>query len=137
MMVEVSGQGMDRAAGSAHALRIRFGSEIVGPIDSINANAGTLVVLGQTVEITPTTVFDDSIAGGLAGLAERDVIEVHAQFNAGTGHYIATRIEAKPGATAVQAARAGHRNLDSTAKTFTIGERGDQLCGHRRRRLAG
>ena len=62
MMVEVSGQGMDRAAGSAHALRIRFGIEIVGPIDSINADAGTLVVLGQTVEITPTTVFDDSIA---------------------------------------------------------------------------
>lgn len=120
MMVEVSGQGMDRAAGSAHALRIRFGSEIVGPIDSINADAGTLVVLGQTVEITPTTVFDDSIAGGLAGLAERDVIEVHAQFNAGTGHYIAKRVEAKPGATAFKL-RGLVSNLDNTAKTFTIG----------------
>ena len=71
MMVEVDGQGLDHAAGSARALRIRFGSEIVGPINRIDSAGNSLVVLGQTVEIKPTTVFDDSITGGLAGLVDR------------------------------------------------------------------
>ncbi len=120
MMVEVDGRGLDRAAGSAHALRIRFGSEIVGPINSIDSAVNSLVVLGQTVQIKPTTVFDDSITGGLAGLAAGDVIEVHAQFNATSGHYVATRVEDKPGALVFKL-RGLVSNLDGAAKTFTIG----------------
>ena len=120
MMVEVDGQGLDHAAGSARALRIRFGSEIVGPINRIDSAGNSLVVLGQTVEIKPTTVFDDSITGGLAGLAVGDVIEVHAQFNASSGHYVATRVEDKPGALAFKL-RGLVSNLNTTDKTFTIG----------------
>lgn len=118
MMVEVDGSGV--AAGSGKALRIRFGSELVGPVASVDTAAGTLVVLGQTVEVQSTTVFDDSITGGLAGLAAGTVVEVHAIYDATSGHYRATRVEAETGATAYRL-RGTVANLNTTARTFTIG----------------
>jgi hypothetical protein len=120
MMVEVDGSQMDRAAGRGKALSIRFGSEIVGPAGSVSARADTLVVLGQTVRITATTVVDDSLVGGVAGLAAGTLVEVHALFDAASGSYIATRIEAEDSA-AFYKLRGVVANLDGGAKTFTLG----------------
>jgi hypothetical protein len=120
MMVEIDGVQVDRSTAQGRALRIRFGSEIVGPVNSIDVAAGTLVVLGQTVRTTATTVFDDSLAGGLAALAVGQVLEVHALFDAATGRYIATRIEAEDD-TSFYKLRGVIANLDTTAKTFTLG----------------
>lgn len=120
MMVEIDASQMDHAAALGKALRIRFGSEIVGPVDSVDAAAGTLVVLGQTVEIKPATVFDDSLPGGLAALTAGTVLEVHGLFDAATGRYVATRLEAKPGASFYKL-RGIVANLDTAAKTFTLG----------------
>ena len=120
MMVEIDASQMDHAAALGKALRIRFGSEIVGPVDSVDAAAGTLVVLGQTVEIKPATVFDDNLPGGLAALSAGTVLEVHGLFDAATGRYLATRLEAKPGATFYKL-RGMIANLDTAAKTFTLG----------------
>ena len=92
VMVEIDSDVIDELTHRAHALRIRFGSEIVGPVESVDPAAGSFVALGQTVEVRPATVFDDSLTGGIAGLAGHTV-GVHALFNAATGHYIATRIE--------------------------------------------
>lgn len=92
MSVEVDGNQVDHGKAVAKALRIRFGSEIVGPVAAFDAAAGTLQVLGQTVVVTATTVFDDSLTGDLAALAGT-VIEVHAQYDAATGRYTAWRIE--------------------------------------------
>lgn len=118
MMVEVDGAAV--AAGSGRALRIRFGSEIVGPVTAKDAAAGTLVVLGQTVAVTDTTVFDDSLAGGLAGIQVGRVLEVHALYDAGTGRYRATRIEDEDSATAYTL-RGQVSALDTAARTFVIG----------------
>lgn len=118
--VEIEGSEIDDAHATAQALHIRFGSEIVGPVDSVDATASTLAVLGQTVEVKPQTVFGDGLAGGLAALSAGTVVEVNALFNAATGHYVATRIEADP-AAAVFKLRGLVANLDTSVKTFTIG----------------
>jgi len=120
MMVEVDGAQMNRAAAQGKALRIRYGSEIVGPVGSVNLGAGTLVVLGQTVQTTPNTLFDDGLAGGLAALTAGTVVEVHALFDAASGHYVATRIEGEDSSSFYKL-RGVIANLDTTAKTFTIG----------------
>lgn len=132
MTVQVEAGVVTRAAGhaggsnspaanaSAAASRIRFGSEIVGPVGAVNSAAGTLQVLGQTVTVTSATVFDDSLVGGLAALAAGAVVEVHGIRDTATGATVATRIEPKAGATRYRL-RGAVAALDSTAKTFTIG----------------
>ncbi|MBX3607831.1 MAG: hypothetical protein KF788_21335 [Piscinibacter sp.] len=119
-MVEIESGRIDDSTGRAKALRIRFGSEIVGPVDSVDVAGSSLVVLGQTVEVRPETVFDDSLAGGLSALTAGVVVEVHALFDATSGHYIATRIEDKANALAFKL-RGVVSALDTTAKTFQIG----------------
>ncbi len=119
-MVTIEGGSIDRSNNTARALRIRFGSEIVGPVSAVDTTGRTLVVLGQTVEVRDTTVFDDSLVGGLAGITVGEVLEVHAIFDAATQHYVATRIEDKVGATEYKL-RGLVSALDTTAKTFQIG----------------
>ncbi len=120
MMVELQSSRPDDSTNRASASVIRFGSEIVGPIASVNAAASTLVVLGQTIEIKSNTVFDDSLTGGFAGLTSGQVVEIHALLDGTTGNYVATRIEDKVGATVFRL-RGLVSNLDTTAKTFSIG----------------
>jgi hypothetical protein len=120
MMVEIDAAQLNRAAAQGKALRIRFGSEVVGPVNSVDAGTGTLVVLGQTVRTTATTVFDDSLPGGLAALTAGAVVEVHALFDAASGSYIATRIENEDDSSFYKL-RGVIANLDTAAKTFTIG----------------
>ena len=69
MVVDVSGSDVSTATDgrrSATATSIGVRSEIEGPVSAINAAAGTLTVLGQLVQITPTTVFDHDLRGGPA-----------------------------------------------------------------------
>lgn len=120
MMVAIDATQVDRAAGSGQALRIRFGSEIVGPVESVDAAAGTLRLLGQTVRITTTTVFDDSLGGGLGALTVGRVLEVHALFDAASGQYVATRVEDDDDARRYRL-RGTVANLDTTARSFTLG----------------
>jgi hypothetical protein len=122
MTVEVLSDRVQVASdgASAAARHIRFGAEIVGPVAAIDLTAKQLTVLGQTVEVTDTTVFDDSLAGGLTKLAVDDIVEVHAQFNAANGHYVAKRIE-KEGQVNFFRLRGPVAQLDTTAKTFHIG----------------
>lgn len=119
-MVEIESGAIDDSTGRAKALRIRFGSEIVGPVASIAADNSSLVVLGQTVDLKPETVVDDSLPAdpqAWAGL----VVEVHALMDASTGHYVATRIEDKAGALLFKL-RGVVSGLDTTAQTFQIGD---------------
>lgn len=119
MMVEVDAKALNAAAGTGEALRIRYGSEIVGPVDAAPTATG-LVVLGQTVTITDATVFDSGLTGGLAAIKQGDVLEIHAQFDAATQAYRATRIESAAGATTYKL-RGTVANLNTMAKTFTLG----------------
>ena len=121
MSVQVVSSGIDRRSLSANASRVRFGAEIVGPVSAISAGTTpkTLTVLDQIVEIGATTVFDD-LPNGFASIKVNDVLEVHALFNSATGHYLAKRIEPKPGA-AVFKLRGIVADLNAGARTFKIG----------------
>jgi hypothetical protein len=120
MMVEVQSSRIDDASAKATAAVIRFGSEMVGRVDGIDPTKQTLTILDQTVEVKPETVFDDPASGGFAGIAAGQVLEIHALFDAPSGHYIATRIEREDGATVFKL-RGLVSALDTTAKTFQIG----------------
>jgi hypothetical protein len=120
MSVEVDGTALDAAKGTARALRIRLGSELVGPLTAIDTANGVLTVLGQTVKVTSTTVFDDSLAGGITGLDTADILEVHAQFNASDSTYTALRVEDAASATAYKL-QGTVSSLNTTAKTFVLG----------------
>jgi hypothetical protein len=78
------------------ATSIVFDDAVEGPVQSVDTAANTLVVLGQTVRITASTSFDDSIRlASLAGVAVADVVEVSG-LRQSDGSIEATRIEAKP-----------------------------------------
>ena len=67
--------------------------QVEGPIESIDPTAGQIVVLGQTVTIDASTVFDDRIApASIDGLQVGDLVEVSGLRDAG-GSIVATRIE--------------------------------------------
>ena len=91
--------GRRDGAGNCTADRIDFDDLVKGPVMSVNAAAGTLVVMGQTVLTDADTSFDDNIAGAsLAGLAAGDIVEVSGMRRA-DGDIQATRMEAKPAGT--------------------------------------
>ncbi len=122
MRVEIHGGAIsdDGTGPRAEASEIRFGSELVGPVSAVDAAAKILVVLGQTVVVTDTTVIDDRLAGGFAAISVGTVLEVHGTRDATTGTITATRIEPSAAAAGFKL-RGVVANLDPTAKTFTIG----------------
>ena len=123
MVVRVKGKPISRAGGVARADadEIKFGAELLGPIDSIDRTARTLVVLGQTVQITAATIFEENLTG-LSALAVGDIVEVHGSVDPVANRMTATRIERKDPAK-VQAFRIQGlvKSLDTAAKTFKIG----------------
>ncbi|MDP2006207.1 MAG: DUF5666 domain-containing protein [Rubrivivax sp.] len=119
MVVAVEAGVVNRGEASALALRIRLGSEVVGPVGGIDTAASTVQVLGQTVLVTTSTLFDETLSGGLAALTLGQVVEVHGILDPANGRIVATRIEAEDSAT-VYKLRGQLQNLDTTAKTFTV-----------------
>lgn len=121
MRVEIDSGRIDDSTGTARAHAMRSNGLVTGPVQGApDATAGTLTVLGQPVDVTAATVFDDSLAAGLSALADRAVVEVHGLRDAATGRIVATRIEAKPDAT-VYKLRGTVSALDTAAKTLRIG----------------
>lgn len=109
----------DFVAGNGVAESIRFGSEIVGPVGGIDLAAGHFTVLGATVSVKPTTVFDERLAG-LAALRPGDVVEVYGGFNAAAGAYTATRIELRTQASPYKL-RGAVTALDVVQRRFSLG----------------
>lgn len=117
MMVRVKGKANSRKADKTDSAdEISFGSELLGPIDSIDTATNTLMVLGQKVQITASTIFEDGLAG-LSALKLTDIVEVHGFVNPVDNLMTATRIESKPLATAFKL-QGKISNLSST--TFQI-----------------
>lgn len=123
MMVRVKGKPKNGDRADADTIEVR--SELLGPIDSINTSAtpNTLVVLGQTVQISASTVFEDGLAG-LPALSPGNIVEVHGFVDPVTHRLTATRIERKllvnVKAFKLQGTVKALVNT-STVKTFQIG----------------
>lgn len=100
------------------AILVVSNEAVEGPVESIDVNAGILVVAGQTVIVDGETGIDDSIPGGtLAGILVGDFIEVNGLTDS-HGQIRATRIEQGQGDIDVHGIVA---NLNTMAETFTIG----------------
>jgi len=108
------------ADGSSAATSIVYGSAIVGPVSAIDINAASLTVLGQTVDVLPTTVFEESLGGAIAALSVGDVLEVYALLDTATQRYSATRIERRAVAL-VYHLRGVVANLNTSTRSFTVG----------------
>ena len=105
---------------TASATKIQYASEMLGPLATVDRNAGLLTLLGQSVQIDPTTVFDDRLAGGLAALNVNQLVQVYALYDAATARYRATRVEPVDSASSYQL-RGAVAQLDTSGKTFRIG----------------
>ena len=123
MMVTVTGSAITRSTVTgdrATASAIVFGGELQGPISATTANPQTLTVLGQTVQITGSTIFDTtSLSGGFASLTVGNIVEVHGMVNPDDNTIQATFIERKsspPAFFKIQGRASNH-----VGQKFTIG----------------
>lgn len=122
VVVEVQGDDIVTPATglpTSNARSVVFRSEIKGPVTAVNTAAGTLTVLGQSVVISASTVFDLNLPNGLASVAVGQLLEVYGFVDA-NGVYQATRIEGEDSASAYKL-RGKLSALNTTAKTFQIG----------------
>jgi len=122
MVVEIEGDDIVRGSSKStcNASEIVVRSEMKGPVEAVNAGAGTLTVIGQSVVVTVGTVFED-ITGGLAGLSVGNLVEVYALLDPNTGVYAASRIERKTNLENYKL-RGKVAELNTGAKTFKIGD---------------
>ena len=119
-VVRVEGR-LDAGGTTGTATRISYDDDVEGPIQSIEPAADTLIVLGQTIKVGPSTSFDDRISPrSLAGLAVGDRIEVSGLVTAG-GVIEATRIELKSASSAVEV-KGTAGSVDTVARRFRIND---------------
>jgi Domain of unknown function (DUF5666) len=121
MVVEVAAGAIDRRSGTPRAVasQVRVTPELLGPADSVNAAAGTLVVLGQTVRVTAATNLN-GLPGGLAGLQPNTgAVEVFGYLDVAKGQYVATRVQARA-SVAKYIVRGTVTGLNSATQTFSI-----------------
>ncbi|MDO9091875.1 MAG: DUF5666 domain-containing protein [Rubrivivax sp.] len=122
MTVEVNGSAITTGSSGpvASASRIRFESELSGLVGLVDAAGGSFTMLGQRVTVDDSTVFDERLTGGLAGLGTGQPLEVFASFDAAGQRYRATRIE--PAALARGLRLRGQvSQVDTVARTLRVG----------------
>jgi hypothetical protein len=110
MVVELDADDHDRAH------HITFFGLMRGPVESVATDS--LVVLGQTVAVNATTVFDPSLAGGIAAIKPDMVLRIFGMISP-SGSYTASRIE--PSHADSYALLGFISAIDTTAKTLNIG----------------
>ncbi len=132
MRVEVeSGAISDDGSGTrvATATRVRFASDLLGPVTTADAQGLLIAVLGQNVRVTSATVVDGA-AGGAGALVVGDIVEVHGFIEPGAllDRYVATRIERRSAVPAAFRVRGLVRDLTATPATLRIGSQGFDLA---------
>lgn len=119
VVVEVAGGTVD-ASSRAKATQIHCGGGLLGPLEAVDATAGLITVLGQSVSVTADTVLDSTLSTDLSTWTLGQALHVHGLLDSTTATITATRIdvEASP---SVYRLRGTVASLDTTAKTFQIG----------------
>ncbi len=97
MVVSIQGSPVTAATttngtATATAYRISCGSEWEGPVSNISASASSFDILGLTVDVLASTVFE-GVATQLTDLTTAHFVEVHGYVDQTTGHLQATRVE--------------------------------------------
>ncbi|HJV68635.1 DUF5666 domain-containing protein [Ideonella sp.] len=120
MTVRIDGGAIDQTLGTAVADAVHVGSDLIGPVSANDVVGSTLTVLGQTVRVTASTVFDENLVGGQSVIVPGDDVEVFAILDPVSGVYAAQRIELK-GTPSAYKLRGVVANLDTVQHTLQIG----------------
>ena len=114
-------QGSVNADGTTGtATEVSFSGNVQGPITSIDLVGNTFVVLGQTVRVTGSTLFDENLqATDLTGLQAGTTLVEVSGFTDATGEIVASRIDLKSAGGGLQV-EGVVQGLDTTAHTFSI-----------------
>jgi hypothetical protein len=119
MTVEIDSGAVNSTSATARANSIRFDSELLGAVGTVNASAGSFTVLAQTVVTDAATVFDFAV-GALSALKVGMSVEVFAVYDPANQRYRATRV-----GTATTSSTPHLRGLvaqvDAGAQTLKIG----------------
>lgn len=109
---------LDASGNTGTAAEITFNSDAKGPIGQVDLAARTFTVLSQTVRVTDSTLFDESIRPAELGtLTVGAAVQVSGFTNA-AGEIVASRID--PTGSAELQIKGTAQSLDSTARTFRI-----------------
>lgn len=101
------------------ATEVSFDGEVQGPVTQIDPAGNTLVVLGQSVQITGSTLFDETLKpADLSSLQTGSFIEVSG-FADAAGQIVASRVDLKPAGSNLQV-KGTVGSLNTTAQTFRI-----------------
>jgi hypothetical protein len=109
----------------ADAQVIRYGSEVLGPVEFVDAIHHSLTVLGQRIDVPEGTVID--VDGDLRSFETADfrpgqIVQVYGFLNVlGNGRYTATRIERVTAPVAAYQVRGTVRDLDVPNQRFRMG----------------
>ena len=115
----VAVQGHIESGGDRVADAVDFEANLRGPVQSIDAVAGSLQVLGQAITVGPETTIEADLGNGLAALAIGDYVEVSGLATV-QGTLAATRIAQVDSSNELRIiGRAEGVNLGSF--TFSIG----------------
>lgn len=131
MHVEIdSGAIADDGSGgrTATATRVRFASDLLGPVTRADAQGLLIAVLGEAVRVTPATVVDGA-PGGAGALVVGDIVEVHGFIEPGVliDRYVATRIERRSATPAAFRVRGLVRDLVAAPPSLRVGAQGFDL----------
>jgi hypothetical protein len=101
------------------ATDVSFDGDVQGPVTQIDLTNNTLVVLGQTVRVTGSTLFDDTLQpADLTSLQIGSLIEVSGLSN-GAGEVVASRVDLKSAGSNLQV-KGTIGSLNTIAHTFSI-----------------
>ena len=107
-------------AGNADALLIEYQENVRGPVEALDSTAGTLTVLGQSIQTNAQTQFDIAPPGsGLADLAVGAELEISG-FRAPTGVINATYVGSAPAGAPLEVT-AAISAVDLNGQTFVLG----------------
>ncbi len=108
----------DGKTGSATS--VAFSQNLRGPVTAIDLTNKTFVVLGQTVRVVDSTLFDDSqLPADITAMQVNAIVQVSG-FSDSTGVLIASRVEPATANTPLQV-RGTMKTLDASTRTFRIG----------------
>ena len=101
------------------ATTLTFIGDVLGPVTQIDLVNNTFAVLGQTVRVTSSTVFDEAIqSGDLTGLSANMSVEVSG-FADAAGEVVASRVDLAAATRGLQI-KGAVQGLDSAAHTFNV-----------------
>ncbi|GCL62221.1 DUF5666 domain-containing protein [Pseudaquabacterium pictum] len=123
LVVDVEGGAVATASDgvtlTATATRVRTRRALLGPAAGIDLASGSLRVLGQLVLVTGDTAFDSSLAGGLAAVADGQLLEVWGLYDASRTGWVATRVA--PAAAGSTYSVSGPVASVDGSQSFTVG----------------